>query len=345
MARSFLKEFYDTMERKRHKVDAVFAFVYNDYSTYTDDPHIEECFDAEEVKEILDSVEDLFQHVLHFASEFDFICWCSSNIAPRKHVYVYTMAQYITGCGRRTLIPALCQLYGFININADAYMSAIGCNKETMFKLLNASEINGLLTPTLFFDAFSEDNYSAIYQYLGKSVVLKPINESCCIDVSVLRDFLETDLQETASRLLEKYGSFLIQKYITGKEIGVTVVCVNKQPYALTPMELLFAKGKEFLIHKDSFYSNYKLQEYPLPRNIVDACEKMNRILSFYCTVRYDFRYDGQNYYLIDISPNPTINGFASSNYAARSSLGCDHRGILRLMVYEKFKLFEPSFN
>lgn len=62
MTKNILKNFYEAMESQSHPILATFVFVYNDYNTYADanDPHIEECFDFEEVNEILDSVRDLF---------------------------------------------------------------------------------------------------------------------------------------------------------------------------------------------------------------------------------------------------------------------------------------------
>ena len=110
MDKNILKTFFDDMETKKYPINATFVFVYNDYSTYSDDePHLEECFDNEEVHEIIDSVCDLFDETIALGSENAFIEWCSSQRSSNKEVYVYTMAQYIDGFGRRTLIPALCQ--------------------------------------------------------------------------------------------------------------------------------------------------------------------------------------------------------------------------------------------
>lgn len=125
MERNILKDFFEYMEGKRYPIDAYFLFVHNDYNTYSDDPHIEECFDIEETHEILDSVSDIFSTVSAIGSEKDFLEWIYIHENISKNVYVYTMAQNVNGFGRRTLIPALCQYYGFYNLNADAYMSAM----------------------------------------------------------------------------------------------------------------------------------------------------------------------------------------------------------------------------
>lgn len=342
---SILKDFFDYMETQKFPIDATFVFVYNDYNTYVDDPHIEECFNEEEVREILDSVSDLFQNSLCFGSEKKFIDWCNSLDFPKNHIYVYSMAQSLEGYGRRTLIPAICEYYGFININADAYASAIGCNKETMYKLLSIEGFNNLLPPTIFLDNTSTISYERLCEQFGKNIILKPICESCCIDVIVLQNYEKETLYKLMQDLLLKYKRIMIQKYIPGKEIGVTVSYHKNHAYAMVPMEIIFAQNKSHLTHADSFYGNYQLQECALPSYVTEACEMMSEVLRFYCTSRYDFRYDGSNYYLFDISPNPTINGYTSSNFAAQATLNCDHRGILRFMVYEKFKLFEPTFS
>ena len=345
MDRADLKDFYDYMESKQYPIDAIFVFVYNDYNTYIDDPHLEECFTDVEVHEILDSVSDLFQETQAFSSEKSFIQWCTTQTILDKKVYVYTMAQYVEGFGRRTLIPSLCQYYGFININADTYMSALGCNKETMYKLLETNGMSEILAPTVFLNSFEDINYNEIRLKLGEKIVLKPINESCCIDMTVLADYSENDLCCYTQKLINKYGHAMIQKYINGDEIGITVFYHNRKMYTLPPIQIVFPYKKKYLTHTDSFYGNYQLANYNVPQEILELCKRISYKLEFFCTARYDFRFDGEKYYLFDLSPNPTVNGYTSSNYAARSALECDHRGILRLMAYEKIALFEPSFN
>ena len=346
MGENILKNFFDEMEKKKYPVNGIFVFVYNDYNTYMDDdPHLEECFDDAEVHEIMDSVCDLFKETVTLSSEKAFVNWCCQNNRTDKKVYVYTMAQYINGFGRRTLIPALCEYYGFINLNANAYASAIGCNKKTMYNLLSINNLSNMLAPTIFINQLSEINYEEVCSKLGTHIILKPISESCCIDTAILKDFTEKDLILYVTKLIAQYGHAMIQKYISGKEIGITVFSHNNSMYTMAPMQIVFAQGKEYLTHTDSFYGNYQLEVCDVSDELLDACKKMSTSLEFYCTTRYDFRFDGENYYLFDVSPNPTVNGYTSSNFAARTTLQCDHRGILRLMAYEKIALFEPSFN
>ena len=341
-----LKDFYDKMETKTYPIPATFVFVYNDYNTYTNnDPHLEECFDNDEVHEILDSVCDLFEETLSFSSEKKFIDWCVMKDNTNKTIYVYTMAQYIDGFGRRTLIPAICEYYGFINLNANAYISAIGCNKETMYNLLSGKEFYNILPPTIFLNSYSNIEYNEVYKKLGTNIIIKPISESCCIDTKVLKAFTEEQLCSYSSLLLKKYSHIMIQKYIPGEEIGVTVFCHNNQMYTFSPMQIIFAQEKEYLTHTDSFFGNYQLKECCVPQKLLNTCKNLSLELGFYCTTRYDFRYDGNNYYLFDLSPNPTLNGYTSSNLAAQVTLQNDSRAIFRLMAYEKIQLFEPSFN
>lgn len=344
MNNNIIKKFYDNMEKNIYPVNSIFIFVYNDFNTYLDDPHLEECFDDEEVHEIIDSVRDLFEETIALRSEKEFVEWCVSQRHDNRKVYVYTMAQYIDGFSRRTLIPALCQYYGFINLNADAYASAIGCNKKTMYELLATNNLSGILAPTIFYQQYQEIDFKEVCSKLGNHIILKPISESCCIDTMILEYYTKSQLLSWATYILEKYGYVMIQKYISGREIGVTTVCHDKEIYTLEPIETIFQKGKAHLTHTDSYYQNYQLQACRVSSELLEICKEISKVLDFYCTARYDFRFDGEKYYLFDLSPNPTINGFTSSNLAARETLGCDHRGILRLMAYEKIFLFEPPF-
>ncbi|MCI8968271.1 MAG: hypothetical protein HFH75_11930 [Lachnospiraceae bacterium] len=345
MNNNILKSFYEYMEKKNYPIDAQFVFVYNDYSTYADDPHLEECFDEDEVHEILDSVSDIFKETIALGSEKEFLNWLFLRKCSDKKIYVYTMAQYVNGFGRRALIPALCQYYGLINLNADTYMSTIGCNKETMFKLLLANNLHDILVPTIFINTFQSINFEKIISTLGKHIIIKPICESCCIDVIILKDYTINELNLHINTLLQKYGHVMIQKYVFGEEIGITVFFHNNEMYTLTPIQMVFSSGKTHLTHTDSYYENYQLKTCNVPIELLEMCKKMSYLLKFHCITRYDFRFDGTNFYLFDLSPNPTINGYTSSNLAAQSTLQCDHRGIMRLMAYDKIALFEPSFN
>lgn len=77
------------MEAQAYPINATFVFVYNDYNTYVNDPHLEECFDNAEVHEILDSVKDLFQDTLAFNSEKAFIQWCAKqSMQKKKFMYI-----------------------------------------------------------------------------------------------------------------------------------------------------------------------------------------------------------------------------------------------------------------
>lgn len=334
------------MESCKHIDNAIFVFVYNDYDTYHNDPHIEECFDDEEVAEILDSVRDLFDKTFSFGSEEKFIRWCYEKRCDENIVFVYTMAQRINGYSRRTLIPSICEYYGFVNINANAYISAIGCNKKTLFKLLEES-YGDFLAPTLFIDESTEINYYNIIKNLGQNLVFKPISESCCIDNSIVMNCSTDDLNKNIKILLDKYGQLMIQRYIPGKEIGITIFWHLKKPYALTPIELVLLEGNQYLKHIDSFNTNYDLKKIDVTPSLLSVCEQMSKTLEFECVSRFDFRLDNENnnYYLFDISPNPTVNGFTSSNWAAQEYLNSDYRSIFRLMVYEKFLSLEPSFD
>lgn len=347
MTKNILKNFYEAMESQSHPILATFVFVYNDYNTYADanDPHIEECFDFEEVNEILDSVRDLFIKVLSFGSEALFLQWCIDYDHSQEVIYVYSMAQNIRGYSRRTLIPAICEYYGFINVGASAYLSALGCNKMSMFNLLEQAGYKNALAPTKFIstsDQLLSDQFPTGAEGL---VVLKPPCESCCIDVYVVASNDTNLLLQKCDYLIQKYGRAMVQEYVAGKEIGITVVWHKKRAIALTPIQLVFEGDKKYLTSKDSFYCNYQLTPCLVPDELIEVCQKMSEQLEFHCVVRYDFRFDGFRYCLFDISPNPTINGYTSSNFAAQHYLNCDHRGILRLLTYEKICLFEPAFD
>lgn len=339
-----LIEFYNEMDKKVKRINAVFVFVYNGYETYLDDEHLEECYTEDEKNEVIVALTSIFEETMSFSSEDEFIVQCNKLKQMKKQIFVYSMAQNITGYNRRTLIPALCDYYGFININADAYMSALGCNKMTMFKLLSQPKFDEYMPKTLFLTRNQPYVCDEILSILGKDIIIKPNCESCCIGVKILKDANADILQNTLNESLSMYQNLIVQEFIPGKEIGITVFHHNNTYYALQPIEIVFNQDKDYLEHIDSYYDNYQLKPYHCPDELLLKCEEMSRELEFECITRFDFRFNGDRYFLFDISPNPTLNDFSSCNYAVRNTFKTDFRGVYKLLAYEKIDLFKPTF-
>lgn len=334
-----LKTFFNNNLGK--KINGIGVFVYNGYNTYSSsDPHIEECFDKYEAQEVYDAFDEIFEEVLLYPSEESFIS--SLNYLKNKTVYVYTMAQFTKGYARRALVPALCEYYGFTNINADTYTSVIGVNKKTTFALL--PQFDKYFPKT---DYISKENISDLYALLknhSKRIIIKPDCESCCIDVEV---FDKSDFDGVfchCSKLIQKYKFLILQDFIEGREVGLTLVNFENNFVALQPIEIKYKTYKDYLTNIDSRYTNLDFVFSDIDSKIKNTAIQIAKILEFTGISRFDFRIcDDGSYYLFDISPNPTLSGGSSCNLAFINAVDGNYKSIYQFLAFNS--LLKPSLN
>ncbi len=340
---NIVEDFHELLKKyKTQKYDATGVFVYNDFNTYkNDDPHIEECYDGIFIQEVKEAFQSIFKNVLLCPSEQFFI-----NLLPEliknKKVYVYTMAQNIEGYSRRSLIPALCEYYGFININADTYTSVIGVNKQIAFKLLNKYE--KYMPHTIY---ISNKNISQLKTLLldsSEKVIIKPDCESCCIDVEVFLKDNFVGIKKHCDKLLLKYNFVIIQDFKEGDEIGVTILKYGNKYFSLYPVKLTYENSINYLTNLDSRYNNFTLTPLCHIPKLEEYSIKFAEELNFSGVSRFDFKVDNNNFYLFDISPNPTISLESSCNLAFIKTFDSDNKGIYQFLAINSI-LFKPSFN
>ena len=65
----------------------------------------------------------------------------------------------------------------------------------------------------------SVDDFNIISEF----VVLKPINEGSSADLYIVPN-LSSDLNEKINYMLSKYDSFILEEYIAGRELTVSVL-------------------------------------------------------------------------------------------------------------------------
>lgn len=327
----------------KNKYNGTIIFVYNDYNTYPScEPHIEECYNDYEIQEVYDSFSKIFQKVILCPSEKAFI-ELIPKLEDKNNIYVYTMAQNVSGYSRRALIPALCEYYGFININADTYSSVIGVNKKTTYNLL--VNYKQYLPYTFFIDNNNINKLTLLLRNSSERVIVKPDCESCCIDTKVFNRKHFQEIELYCLELLKKYTFLIIQDFILGEELGVTIIKYNNEYYSLSPVKLEYLNGKDYLTNLDSRYNNFTLTPLEEFSELEKLTIQIAKELGFSGVSRFDYKLDkNNNYYLFDISPNPTITGGSSCNLAFKKKFNSDNEGIYQFLAISAI-LFKPSFN
>lgn len=317
------------------------VFVYNSMACVgLDDLHISECVYDEEVKQI----EDAFYSVPHlplysFDSEDKFIEHALTLKLKYERVYVYSMAQNLSGVGRRCLIPLLCEYYGFINISSDSKSSFLGGDKKLMNDLLR-EDIS--LPSRLFLNNVDIDAIKK-FRKKHKELIIKPNSESASIGVRKISiDMSDEDVINLTQLSLKEYCEIILEEYIKGDEVECMVLPWQNTLFIGDPIRII--KTSEFLDYQTVAADDYDFEIYDniVSKTIKQQALKSYNLLGFNSIARFDFIIRSEKTYLFDITPNPTISHCSSANKAV-AFINNDERTIYQLLLFQK--LFVPSLN
>lgn len=143
------------------------------------------------------------------------------------------------GLGENGAIAGLLETLKIPYTGSGVLSSALGMNKITSKMLLKASGIN---TPA-FLSIDEEDGWTEkIISRFGLPVVAKPPAEGSSIDVEIVKD--KEILEGVVLRLLKKYGQVLVEKFIQGRFVTVSILEIDGKPTALPILEI--ATEREF---------------------------------------------------------------------------------------------------
>lgn len=325
------------------------VFVYNEENFIEDTEHSSECITSIERDMIISSFRKSVQFVYAINGEDSFIEKILTLKKKHQNIFVYSMAQNISGIGRRSLIPILCDYYKLHNIGSDFYASTLGGNKELMYKL-----IKPYVKKNIPFTIYVNKNTNLahiINKVKYGTYILKPNDESASIGVEKIA-ISETNTLDIINHLIryqEKYTHFCIQEYIDGPEVEIPLLFYNHAYYCPGCVEILNSSPSGYLDYDTVKMDTYSFSEYvgELSKVLINCSETVAKILSFQTICRIDFRIKNNIPYIIDIGANPTVSFHSSTNYIFRKRFK-NESAVYQFLLFigmEKAKLFKPSFN
>ncbi|NQX48285.1 hypothetical protein HQN87_23430 [Paenibacillus tritici] len=329
-------------------------FVYNDWNDFDNDSHQSECITSNEKSEITNAFRSITNFFFPVNGEKEFITSIHTYKERFNYILVYSMAQNTKGIGRRCLIPLLCEHFGLYNISADFYPSVLGGNKELMYNYITNSNIPNISFPETYFCHHIEEAklYTDRFINQNKDFIIKPNSESASIGVSKISLSTQTidEIFIIIQRTFDTYGDFLIQEYISGKEVEVPVVNIEGKHVSPGVVEILFSDDNEILTYDIVASERYDFTSYngKLFDSILETALVCAKILGFSSICRFDFRLTEDFAYVIDITPNPTVSSMSSTHYMFLQHFLKDNHAVYRLLIMLaiiKYDLFEPAFN
>lgn len=258
------------------------------------------------------------------------------------------MAQNISGVGRRSLIPLLCEYYKLINIGSDFFSSTLGGDKELMYTLI-APYVNNI--PFTIYINHSINLKEMIERLIPGIYILKPNNESASIGVKKI-EISTLNAEDILKQLIEYqkiYPQFCIQEYIDGPEVEVPLLFYEQEYYCPGCVEIVNSNLSGYLDYDTVKMDDYSFKEYnnALSTELIKCSKKVADKLKFNTICRIDFRIKNNTPYIIDIGANPTISYHSSTNYIFRKKFK-NEAAVYQLLLFiglNKAGLFKPSLN
>lgn len=209
---------------------------------------------------------------------------------------------------RNMNVPAFCENYNINYFNPDPYVQIICQDKFMTKKYAENFEIKAPESILVFSHTYNKDLLSS-FNY---PIIIKPNYESESIGItqkSIVSDIDQADC--IVKKLLKDFEGILIEEYIEGNEIAITIFGNNDELF-LEEIELIFPYS-ESITYKA--YTSEIKQHMPIKikKSHYLGERDINHIKQLYYSlcpdklIRVDGRIKNSEFYLIEINANPGL--------------------------------------
>lgn len=209
---------------------------------------------------------------------------------------------------RNMKVPAFCENYNIKYFNPDPYVQVICQDKYITKKFAENFEIK---TPKSLL-VFSHSYNRELLNKFNYPIIIKPNYESESIGItqnSIVSNIDQAD--QLINQLLISFDGVLIEEYIDGNEIAITLFG-NKNDLFFEEVELLLPSGNNYTYK--AYTSEIKQRiEIEIKKSCYLTKEDANHIRHLYYNlspnklIRIDGRIKNSEFYLIEINANPGL--------------------------------------
>ena len=292
---------------------------------------------------IVESLRNSGFETICFMDEMDFIQNFITNNhyeEDSKYKIVINTAQKGTAIGRKSLIPAFCDLYGLRHTNSNPYVVSLARNKFHCSCLLKS---NGL--PTTSDHLFIPHNGWLLGKRPkeGEKVIVKLNYETSSIGLTSDNIFIYDNSKDSfIEEMACTYSQpVIVENFIEGYEVEVPII-IGKEAEVVLPVGITVDNEKnlgnqilDYNILKDlkfGFY-NFSETEAKLSKKLESCAIDVVTLLGITGFGRVDFRIDyNENIYVTDIATNPHITK-GMSFYYAFSENGLNYTQMLETLI------------
>lgn len=318
----------------------------NTFKTRNSDDYVEYSIkseflsDDEEIK-IVTALHNNGFSVRQFYNEEDFIEYVSSsNHQELSNKIVISTAQKGTKIGRKSLIPAICDLYGISHVGSNPYVVSL-CRDKYRCGCILAT--NGMPVPDAWLYQPANGWLPNPPSTMNQQVIIKPNYEASSIGIDAFNVCNNSTIYKKVHQLESIYHQeIIVEKFIAGYEIEVPVIVANNTPMVFIPAGIKLDGNKKMgnrildynLRNNDAYaYYDFSCEDPKTSKNVLDFSIKAAKILNIKGFGRIDFRVteDGSPY-ITDIATNPHYTTGSSYEFLFKS-LGFSYDELLACLV------------
>lgn len=257
-----------------------------------------------------------------------------------RKLLVMNSAQKGTKVGRKSLIPAFCDLHNIYYSNSNAYVVSLCRDKFNSGCLLDNW---GIPVPQSWLYRYSDGWLFNKKPKAGQKVIVKLNYETSSIGLDVNSIFVYDNSKDAIiNPISKKYNQdVIIQEFISGYEIETSFINGN-QPFVFPPMgiringnELMGDSILDYNARKNHPYDFYKLDKsLPcLSEKIKKYTALIGNALNITGIGRIDYRITpNQEIYITDIATNPGYGDY-SSTFQVIKDYGYDYSEMLAIFI------------
>lgn len=299
-----------------------------------------EFYSSKQLIDVKESVEQIGYECIYYYDEATFINEFENNKienVKKKELLVINTAQKGNTIGRKSLIPAYCDMNNIIYTNSNAYVSSNIRNKFQNY--LTLKDHLPICKSWLYKKGIGW--FFNQKPPINQKVIMKLNYEASSIGLTNENIFLYNENSDDFIRefALEYEQDIIVQEFISGYEVEIPtirfkddVMCVLGCGIKVNNEENLDEVILDNDIRNNSKYEYYNYK-YDNLLKMYEVAEQVIKHLDIESFGRVDFRIDNNNnFYITDISTNPHLTKSLSFYYGFKEN-GYTYDDVFRVLI------------
>ena len=288
------------------------------------------------------SLKKIDSNLTHYESPEEFL----NNINLHKNDVVLSIWSGEKSRNRKALVPSICEAHNIPYVGADSYLHIVSADKHLSKEICSRFNIPSAKDVLLY-----DEKDLWLLENLKFPIIIKPNLEGGSIGIfenSVVKNI--QDAKRVTCDLLKFYSPVIAEEYLIGEEVCVCIAGTNKSIDVFQIMKQKIG-NKSFFTHEILSAEIKKMHDCPRiiePANNVLPYEEKKKLLDLFNSLgkvevmRIDGRINNNKFYLIELTPDCSLNITGSVSLAFKNS-GYTYTKMLEILIANAINSWEDQ--